>query len=144
MKRAEARLEREILLALGRVEDLVLFKNEVGVGYRGALAGDLRAALAPFGPEVVAAALAALGRNRITYGLGEGSPDLVGAVAGRALGLELKRAAQREGGRVVMTGGRLSDAQERWHHAARDRGGWHVEVVDSVDSARAAIERARQ
>jgi hypothetical protein len=67
----------------------------------------------------------------VRAGLGVGSPDLIGAVGGLFLGLELK-----------SEHGRVSDDQLRWHAAARARG-CLVEVVRSVDEAWAAIAAAR-
>lgn len=127
----EAELERLVLRALGTVPDLLVARNEVGVGLRGAVLPALHAALAQFGPDVLRAATEATQRHRITYGLGVGSPDLVGAVAGRAIGLELKTAV-----------GVVSPEQERWHAAARRRG-VAVYVVRSVEEAVEAVEEAR-
>lgn len=127
---SEAEIERRILRVLGPTPKLLLCKNEVSRGFQGSLLPALHSALAPFGPEVVAAAVNATQRHRATFGLGVGSPDLVGALNGRALGLELKTAI-----------GRLSPEQERWHRAARLRGA-AVMVVRSVEEATAALERA--
>jgi hypothetical protein len=130
--RPEAVLERHILRAIGAEPDVLLCKNEVGTGFRGALIGALREALAPFGREVVEVAMATLTRHRTTYGLGTGSPDLVGAAAGRWVGLELKSEK-----------GRLREEQERWHAAARHRGAF-VSVSRTVEEATAALARARK
>jgi hypothetical protein len=109
--RPEARLEREILRATGReFPGLLVCKNEVGLGFRGALKGDLCPACAE-----------ASKRHRIAYGLGVGSPDLVAVPGGAFLGVELKTEA-----------GRLSEDQERWHAAARAKG-VDVIVVRSVE-----------
>ncbi len=83
-------------------------------------------------PEALRVVRSILGRHRIAFGLGVGSPDLVGSLEGRALGLELK-----------APGGHLSPEQERWHAAARRRG-VAVFTVRSVEEARMAIERARR
>jgi hypothetical protein len=128
----EAEVEREVLLELGRGPDLLVLKNEVGVGFTGNARYALEKALAPFGRLAVQAALAVLSRHHITWGLGVGSPDLVGAVDGRAVGLELK-----------APGGVLSDVQQRWHAAARQRGVF-VATVRSPDEAVAAVQRARE
>jgi hypothetical protein len=131
-KQSEAELERLVLRALGQHPRALLLKNEVGLGYRGALLHALRTAIAPFGREAQAAAVDATQRHRITYGLGVGSPDLVGAISGRAVGLELKTAI-----------GVVSPEQERWHAAARRRG-TSVWVVRSVGEAVEAVERAER
>jgi hypothetical protein len=129
---SEAELERRVLIELGRHPRALILKNEVGVGYRGALLHALRSALAPFGREAIAAAVDATQRHRITYGLGTGSPDLVGTVAGRALGIELKTPV-----------GVVSDEQQRWHGAARRRG-VSVFVARSVGEALEAVVRAER
>lgn len=131
-QRAEARLEREILLDLGTVPDLCLYRNEVGQGHPAIIGRLIRQTLARrVDPEICREVLDILNRNRITYGLGVGSPDLVGAVAGVAIGMELKTPT-----------GRLSDEQTQYHEAARRRG-CIVEVVRSVDDARGVIRLAR-
>ncbi len=55
--RPEAIFERQLLREFGREKDLVILKNEVGLGFRGSLRGALEATLRPFGPEVVDAAM---------------------------------------------------------------------------------------
>lgn len=130
--RPEALLEREVLAALGRVPDLSLYRNEVGEGHPGMIGRLLGQELGDY-PEAQAIVRGVLMRHRLAWGMGNGSPDLVGAIAGRALGLELKSGA-----------GRLSPDQERWHAAARERGGWGIYVVRSVDEAREALVRARR
>lgn len=67
---------------------------------------------------------------KVRYGLGRGGPDLVAIARGRFLGLEVK-----------APGGRLSDDQKLWHAAAR-RHGALIAVVQTVDEAVAAYERA--
>jgi hypothetical protein len=120
-RRDEAVLERRVLLDLGREPDVLLCRNEVGLGYRRALLGSLcptcRVAAKP---------------HTIHFGIGVGSPDLVGIAAGRFVGLELK-----------VEGRAASPDQVRWHEAATKRGAV-VGVVRSVDEARAVIVRARQ
>ncbi|MEJ7728196.1 MAG: hypothetical protein WKG00_03190 [Polyangiaceae bacterium] len=120
-----------MLLALGRYPGILLARNEVGQGYTGDLLFALQKALRPFGRPAMEAAVAATQRHRIVYGLGVGSPDLVGAVEGRAFGLELKTEV-----------GVVSDVQSRWHSAASRRG-LHVEVVRRVEDALAAVDRCR-
>jgi len=82
-------------------------------------------ALAPW-PAARSAALATMQRHRLTYGLGVGSPDLVGIGNGGAfVGGELKD----------PDGGRLRREQAIWHAAARERGAT-VGVWRSIDDAR--------
>lgn len=125
--RPEKRLEREVLIRVGRTPELLIAPNLVGVCYRPAVLPILAAALRPFGRDALGVAMDILGRNRVTVGLGVGSPDIVGCYQGRAFGWELK-----------APGGRLSPEQERWHAAARGRG-LRVDVVRSAEEAAAAL-----
>lgn len=129
---SEAAIEAAALREAGRIPDVLLIKNEVGVSYRGAVLPALQAALAPFGPAVVAAAISTLKRHYIRHGLGVGSSDLVGAVAGRAFTQEMKTAV-----------GVVSAEQEQWMRAVRKRG-VHAGVSRSAGDLLAAIERARR
>lgn len=128
----EALVEREVLLALGRDAGVLLLRNEVGHVYRLAVAPALEKALQPFGHLAQAAARQILQRHRLVVGLGKGSPDLVGSVDGRALGLELKSPS-----------GRIEPHQQVWHDAARRRGAF-VAVVRSGDEALDAVSRCRR
>lgn len=127
----EAEVERRILRSVGRSPGVLLLKNEVGQGYAASVRWALQQALKFYGPAVIASAEAALLRHRLTWGLGVGSPDLVGAVDGRAFCLEVK-----------AEDGVVAPHQETWHAAAR-RLGVHVEVARSEDEAAAAIARCR-
>lgn len=132
----EAEVERDVLVALGRLPDVLICKNEVGNGLTGDVRFALEKALEPFGPIAVQTARAVCQRHHITYGLGVGSPDLVGSVRsarGHAIpvGIELK-----------APDGVVAEHQDRWHRAARLRG-LHVSVVRSADEALAAVQRAR-
>lgn len=75
---------------------------------------------------------ARFGAAWVAYGLGIGSPDLVGLVrsSGRAFALEVKTAT-----------GRLSPEQRAWHRAWSEAGGF-VACVRSVDEALGALEDA--
>ena len=129
----EAQVEREVLLALGRQPGCLLLKNEVAGAYlAGPTRADLERALAPWGHLAVQAALAVLQRHHRPFGLGKGSPDLVGVVDGRAIGLELK-----------APDGVVADHQATWHEAARRRG-MFVAVVRSADEALEAVARSRK
>lgn len=68
----------------------------------------------------------------IKFGLGVGSPDIVGILApsGRFFGLEVKTPA-----------GRLSKEQTAWHKAAQSKGAY-VGVARSAADAFAALEEA--
>ena len=75
-------------------------------------------------PKLQAAVLQILYCNRVTYGLGVGSPDLVGIGHGGVfIGPELKSET-----------GRARESQLTWHAAARSRGA-RVEICKSVDDA---------
>ena len=70
--------------------------------------------------------------THVAYGLGKGSPDLVGVLVGSG------RLACFE---VKAVGGRVDKHQAAWHRAARDAGAF-VAVVRSGEEALAALERA--
>lgn len=74
------------------------------------------------------------GGRAIRYGLGIGSPDLIGLVrgSGRLFALEVKTATGRE-----------SDEQRAWARAVTAAGGF-VRTVRSVDEAIAAVNEASQ
>lgn len=128
MSRPEAALERDILRWFGQRPDLLLCKNEVGSGITRA---GVEAILAALPIELKEPIRQIASRHSITWGLGVGSPDLVGAVAGTWFAVELK-----------SEGGRVSDTQRIWHDAAAKRGAL-VDVVRSEGEMAAAIERAR-
>lgn len=126
----EALLERLILREFGRATDVALYRNEVGEGYPCA---ELRASLFSAFGSSDQRVLQAINRcRRVHYGLGVGSPDLVGAVRGIFVGLELKTSS-----------GRVSDGQADWSKAAQARG-LTVAVVRSVDDASDVIEALRR
>ena len=82
-------------------------------------------------------------KGYVTCGLGEGSPDMVGAVqcAGnfaRFFALELKSKA-----RHVNEADALSEDQRIWHAMMRKIGGF-VATVWSAEEAVAAVERCRR
>ena len=70
-------------------------------------------------------------KNRIPYGLGVGSPDLVGIAYGRLLGIEVKTAT-----------GRIRPEQRAWLEAVTRLGGV-VGVCRSVDEALALVHSAK-
>lgn len=128
-RRPEALLEREILRRFGAIPDVLLCKNEVGTGFtRGVYDEVLRALPACFHSEVAAI----FKKWAITWGLGVGSPDLVGAVAGAGLWVELK-----------AEDGVVSEAQRVWHAAATRRG-VTIDIVRTEAEMEAAIVRARR
>ncbi len=104
----EATIQNAILAACGSLPGVLLLVNTV------------KRLPSPYGP------------GHLTFGLGEGSPDLVGAVDGRMVGLEVKRPGERP-----------EPHQELLHRAWRGLGVF-VAVVTSVDEAVAAIDRARE
>jgi len=130
--RPEAALERAVLARVGALQradlpSLTIFRNEVGSGHTGNVGPLLARELCP---HCRATAARVLTTNRITYGLGVGSPDLVGAVDGRAFGLELKSPT-----------GRVRPEQLAWCEAAIRRG-VHVAIVRTVEEAEEAIRQA--
>ena len=117
-------VQREIELALGAQPDLMLLRNSLGLAKY--VSDDGKAFSVP-------------------YGLGEGSPDLVGILrscvqwnafrtldVGRWFCLEVK-----------APGEKATDEQEKCHDVWRKFGAF-VAVVDSAEAARAALERARR
>lgn len=113
--RSERAILREIELALGAERDLLLLRNSVGVAQH----------------------VGADGRtSTLRYGLGSGSPDLVGMllVDGYARWFCLEVKAET---------GRLSEVQEHCHDVWRSFGAF-IAVVRSADEARAALAMARR
>lgn len=115
MSRAAARLESpiqaEIEAALGAEPDLLLLRNTVGhVKYYDEKTGEPR---------------------YVTYGLGKGSPDLVGILGGRWFCLEIK-----------VPGEEPDPHQEKCHATWRAFGAF-VMAVHSVGEARSALALAR-
>lgn len=104
----EAVLQAQILAACGSLPGVLLLVNVV------------KKLPNPYGPGM------------LTFGLGEGSPDLVGAVDGRFIGLEVK------------VPGNVAEPHQAKLHAAWRALGCHVAVVRSVDEAREAIEACRR
>jgi hypothetical protein len=107
----EAQLQDEIRLALGQLEGVVVWRNNVGVGRVGVHGTPVR------------------------YGLAVGSADLVGLVrmpdgTGRFLAIEVKTAR-----------GVVSDEQARWLRLVRGLGGYAVvvrSVEDAIAAVEAA------
>jgi hypothetical protein len=109
----ENSIQRDVELAIGAEPDLLILRNNVGQAkHINETTGDI---------------------YRMPYGLGVGSPDLVGILGprGRWFCLELKQP------------GELPTAKQRACHAAWRRFGAFVATVTSVEEARAALEQAR-
>ncbi len=103
----EAQLQNRILLRFGAEPGVLLLVNTV------------KTVPNPFGP------------GHLTFGLGEGSPDLVGSVDGRAAGWELK-----------VPGKKPKAHQDAVHRAWRALG-WFVGVVTTEEEFAASLERCR-
>lgn len=137
---SEAELEAKVLLETGRLSvptrhpTLIVWKNEVGkyIPLSDAMSA-VEAALRPFGPDAVQAAKSALSRRIRVVGQ-KGSPDLLGAIEGRAFGLELKR----------EHGGVVSEDQEMWHAVAREKKRMFVTVIRTVEEVAPALDRCRR
>jgi len=121
----ESKIQSKIRLALGKEWDLVLWRNSTGMVET--VDVDKKSGMVS-------------GRAH-RFGLAVGSADLVGILLipegdspgfGRFVALEVKK-----------VGGRLSTEQFAWLGCVRAFGGFAA-VVDSVESAKAAITRARQ
>ena len=107
----ERKIQADIEAAIGAEPDLLLLRNSVGEAQY--VKDDGKVWYVP-------------------YGLGIGSPDLVGILGGRWFCLEVK-----------VPGDEPDDHQLRCHAVWR-RFGAFVEVVTSVDEAKAALARARK
>lgn len=110
---SERKVQREILLALGAEPDLLLLRNQVGQAVYADGAGK---------------------EFRVPYGLGVGSPDVVGMLKpwGRWVCFEIK-----------AHDGVVSAAQKKCHEVWRLFGA-SVFVVRTVDEARFALNEARR
>lgn len=103
----EAKLQNKILGRFGAMPGVLLMANVV------------KTVPNPYGP------------GHLTFGLGEGTPDLVGSVDGRFCGWELK-----------VPGKQPKPHQDAVHRAWRAQGVF-VAVVHSEDEFEASIARAR-
>lgn len=108
----ETTLSKRIRVAVARSGRAIVTRNNIGLAI-------------PYGRP---------GARPVGFGLGVGSPDLVGVLipSGRAFCLEIKTET-----------GRVSADQTRCHDAWRRRGIF-VAVVRSVEDAMSALERAHQ
>lgn len=135
VRASEAYLERMVELRLGTLQretpDIETWALETGLGYQASIQEGLAAALAPYGPHAVKAALSTIKKHRVAFGT-PGIPDRCVVVGGRAALLELKR----------PKGGVVSDVQHQWHDAARRRGVF-VTVIRSADEVAPALARCR-
>lgn len=106
---SEKDIQNAIRIAVSRLPGVVMWRNNTGIAEHWN------------------------GRNveRVAYGLGKGSADLVGIVDGRFVALEIK--TER---------GRVSPEQQVWLDLVNARGGYGA-VVRSTDEAVAAVECAR-
>ena len=109
MKRnEEAKLQNKILGRFGAMPGILVFVNTV------------KTLPNPFGP------------GHLSFGLGEGTPDLVGSVDGRFCGWELK-----------VPGKKPKPHQDAVHRAWRAQGAF-VAVVHSEDEFEESVARARR
>lgn len=117
----EKSVQREIELALGAEPDLLLLRNSVGAA---------RFVKEEDGSEFF-----------VPYGLGVGSPDLVGLLRLELGGVRVAIWFCLEVKPPEVKG--ADPHQEKCHDIWR-RFGAFIETVHSVDEARAALERARR
>jgi hypothetical protein len=108
----EAELQRQIEAAIGAEPDLLLMKNSVGKARYTTKEGKV---------------------FHVPYGLGTGSPDLVGILGPTGCFFCLE----------VKCPGEQPTAEQLKMHALWRRFGAYVEVVTSVDEAKAALREAR-
>jgi len=126
LSREEVALRRAITNAFHDQKDVLVMVNESNACTK----------MARLIPDVRRRWSAVLREER--YGLGVGSPDLVLVVAGRFLGLEVKRPKTAEHG-----AGQLSPKQKAWRDKAQ-RAGVVYRRVRSVEEAVAAVEEVRR
>lgn len=103
---SETRIQRDIMLALGRLPGVIVYRNSVGV--------------AEYDDRETGV------RRKVRYGLAPGTPDLVVIDAGRIVGLEVKS----ETG--VPEESQL-DVQKQWHAVGTFYG--FVRSVDEARAA---------
>lgn len=157
----EAELRQRVRLAFGRLmrdyPESGLFMNEVGHAVSIAACDAILALLGREGvaERIISDVTRILSWGRYSYGE-EGSPDLVGWLNRRWIGLELKRLGGVKGPEVVkrwdgtverkperrVPPGAVSAVQEQWHDAARRRGAFVAVVRDPAEVAE-VLERAR-
>lgn len=111
----ESEIQYAIRVALGRIADLRIFRNNVGV--------------------------AQIKGARVRFGLAKGSSDLIGwlTISPPTTPYKIARFVSLE---VKTDTGKPSTEQVLWMACVRNSGGFAC-VVRSVDEALAAIERAR-
>ncbi len=110
----EAEIQNRVRLALGRLPDVRMFRNNVGVA-------DIRG-------------------QKVRFGLLKGSSDLVGWLRVMVEGKPLARWLCLE---IKTMTGKCSPEQELWLKLVRAFGGFAC-VVRSVEEALAAVQRARE
>jgi len=110
----ESEIQHGIRIALGRVPDLRLFRNNVGVA-------DVKG-------------------SKVRFGLCKGSSDLIGFLRLEVDGKKIARFISLE---IKTETGRTTTEQDLWLELVRAFGGFAC-VVRSVEDAVAAIERARK
>ncbi len=111
---SEKRIQSEIMLAIGRIPDVRVFRNQVGVGWVGrAQSWDPRTRVALLNQAY-----------RVTMGLHVGSSDLIGwrrrVITPADVG---KTFAQFLSVEVKTPTGRTSDAQDHWIETVNHWGG---------------------
>ena len=115
---SEKAILNDTLIAVTALPDVIAWRNNTGQGWQGQ-----RVSRAPGGTVLVERGMVILRNARpITFGL-PGSPDIIGAQAGRFFGLEMKAA-----------GGRMEETQPRFRRAFEAAGGLYG-VPRSVEEA---------
>lgn len=116
----ETRIQNDIEAAIGAEQDLAVLRNSVGVArFADPETGKL---------------------SMVRYGLGTGSPDIVGMLTCEPQRVQVAQWFCLE---VKIPGESARPDQRKWHEAMRKRG-VYVAVVHSVDEAREALKRARE
>lgn len=133
----ESAIQRAIRLELGKLDYLVLWRNETGAYASGCTIADLKTVLGLLGRGEVGAAVMYLtgwtkGGQWVSYGLCKGSADLIGIIkpSGRFFALELKTDT-----------GTLTEEQQLFL-ALVNRMGGYAAVARSVKEALQHVKKA--
>lgn len=118
MAKSEARIQSETLIAVTALPDVMAWRNNTGMAWQGQRLSRSPGAVVKIEPGMVVLREA----RPISFGL-EGSPDIIGVMAGRGFGLEMKAAT-----------GRLEESQPRFRRAWEKAGGLYG-VPRSVEEA---------
>lgn len=124
MSRSEKAIQNDTLVAVTALPGVMAWRNNTGQGWQGQRLARAAGAMVKVEPGMVILRAA----RPITFGL-PGSPDIIGAINGRAFGLEMKAAT-----------GRLEESQPKFRRAWEAAGGLYG-VPRSVEEALEILRR---